>query len=103
METLIAEASQITEPKSYLSEEKRAEILREYGLTGLYLEERDAAREAGDWDSSWRWFAKVDIPAHSLMFMKRNRGADFIRKWGFKTEEAEQVYGADWLEKEYEL
>jgi len=102
METLTAEASRTTEPKSYLSEEKRAEILRTDGLMGLYWEEKDAAREAGDWDSSWRWLAKLDIPPHSLMFMKRNHGADFIRKCGFKTEEAEQVYGADWLEKEYE-
>jgi len=107
METLTAEAPQISEPKSYLSQEERERILREYSpnsrLLTLYMAERAAARDAGDRDSSWAWLAKIDLPAHSLMFMKRNHGADFIRKWGFKTAEAERVYGADWLEKEYEL
>jgi hypothetical protein len=81
-------------PKSYLAKADRE------GLTqnGIYLAESDAAREAGDEEASWAWLAMADVPAYSLMGMKIILGADFIRKWGFRTEEAEAEYGKDWLD-----
>jgi len=67
----------------------------------LYVEESAGAREAGDLQSSWGWLAKADLPHYSLMRFKLNHGAEFIRKFGFKTEPAEAVYGKDWLERDY--
>jgi len=91
-------------PKSYLSAEEREEILREEGFDALCSAENFAAGEAGDRKAAWAWLAAVeDIPPHILMFLKIQRGAQFIRDLGFNTAPAEAVYGADWLEKEYQL
>jgi len=90
-------------PKSYLSAEAREKVLREEGFDALCLDENFAAGEAGDRQAAWAWFAVMeDIPAHSLMFLKIQRGAQFIRDLGFNTAPAEAVYGPDWLEKEYQ-
>jgi len=91
-------------PKSYLSAEEREEVLREGGFDALCSAENFAAGEAGDRQAAWAWLAAVqDIPAHTLMFLKIRRGAQFIRDLGFNTAPAEAVYGADWLDKEYQL
>jgi len=90
-------------PKSYLSEEEKAECLRQGDLEDLYAEEAHAASEARDSESFWGWMARVELPAHSLIGIKNRHGAEFIRKWGFKDTLAKEKYGADWLEKDYDL
>jgi len=87
-------------PKRYLSDEEHAEILREGGDEELIaLEESGAACKANDMPSSWAWLARTELPHYSLKRMKRNHGAEWIRKMGFKTATAEAAYGADWLDQ----
>jgi len=86
-------------PQSYLSDEERAEILREEGADFLYIVESQAADEARDEDSSWAWLARAELPHYSLKRLKRTHGADWIRKMGFKTATAEAAYGTDWLDR----
>jgi len=103
METATLETSQpVFVPKSYLSETQRAEILREHhdDWEEVYFSESDAAAAAGDEDSAWGWMAKVRLPHYSLMRLKRNHGAGFIRKFGFPTAEADLAYGQGWLDRE---
>jgi len=91
-------------PKSYLSAEAREKVLREEGFDALCLDENFAAHEAGDDDAAWAWRACMESPSpRGLMFLKIQRGAQFIRDLGFNTAPAEALYGADWLEKEYQL
>jgi len=85
-------------PKSYLSEEDKADLLREGGPDAVYLAESQAADTARDADASWAWLALAELPSYSLMRIKRNHGAQFIRDMGFKTATAEEAYGANWLE-----
>jgi len=90
----------LTNPKSYLSDEERAEILREGGDDELIaLEESGAACKANDMPSSWAWLARTELPHYSLKRLKRNHGAEWIRKMGFKTAAADAAYGADWLDR----
>ncbi|GHU04242.1 hypothetical protein FACS1894158_04140 [Betaproteobacteria bacterium] len=81
-------------PKSYLTNAERE------GLTqnGVYLAESLAAGSAGDDEAAWEWLKYAEIPAYALMAMKKNQGADFIRRKGLRTETAEAVYGKNWLE-----
>jgi len=85
-------------PKSYLSEEELEDLRREASMNLRPLMESDAAGKAGDEDTAWSWLALADLPAHSLMFLKKQRGAHFIREYGFPTEEAEARYGKNWLD-----
>lgn len=89
------------EPKNYFPEAKHAEW-RAAGMTESYIavEESGAAIEAGDEDSAWGWLARAVVPAHTLAFLKKERGAQFIRDWGFETKPAEDVYGVDWLDRD---
>jgi len=103
METPTLEAPQpVFVPKSYLSEAQREKILRDYDgdWEEVCIAESDAAAAAGDEDSSWGWMAKVEFPHYSLMRLKRNHGAEFVRKFGFKTTAADFAYGAGWLDRE---
>ncbi len=72
-------------PKSYLSEVERQEILSKLGQNMLYTEESKAALSAGDEDASWRWLSLADLPKHSIAFLKKAKGADFIKKYHFNT------------------
>jgi len=91
-------------PKSYLSAKERELILLTEDFDALCSAESSAAMDAGDRDTFWAWMAVVENPSpNSLMFLKIQRGAQFIRDWGFNTAPAEAAYGADWLEKEYQL
>jgi len=87
-------------PKSYLSEEERQALLRESGMNLVYIAESQEAGSAGDMDAAWAWMAMAELPAHSLMSLKKSEGAQFIREWGFNTAPADAVYGSDWLDKE---
>jgi hypothetical protein len=89
-----------TMPKSYLSAETREELLREGDLELVYLAESYEADQAGDGDAAWAWLAHVILPAHTLLFLKWQRGASFIREKGFATTEADAKYGPDWLDRE---
>jgi len=97
MQTMLT-ASRET-PKSYLSEEKRAALLRESGMNLVYIVESQEAGSAGDMDAAWAWMALAELPAHSLMRLKNSRGAKFIRDWGFNTAPADAAYGSDWLDR----
>jgi len=85
-------------PKSYLSEEELEELRRDRSLDLRPLMESGKARKAGDLNTSWSWLALADLPAHSLMFLKKQKGAQFIRDYGFQTGEAEARYGKNWLD-----
>jgi len=103
METATLEIPQpVFVPKSYLSEAQREKVLRDYDgdPEEVYIAESDAAAAVGDEDSSWAWMAKVEFPHYSLMRLKRNHGAEFIRKFGFKTTAADFAYGEGWLDRE---
>jgi len=89
-----------TLPKSYLPTEEREALFREGGDNLVSLCESRHAANAGDRVSSLAWLALSDLPPHSLKFLKRRRGAQFIRDWGFKTKEADELYGADWLDRD---
>jgi len=85
-------------PKSYLSEEELEDLRRNGSTNFRYLVESDAAGKAGDEQTAWSWLALAKHPAHSLMFLKKQRGAQFIRDYGFRTAEAEARYGKNWLD-----
>jgi hypothetical protein len=81
-------------PKSYLTEAKRQGLSQ----NGVYLAESQAADEAGDEAAAWQWLSYARLPAHSLMSLKKNLGADFIRTKGLKTDSADAQYGLGWLD-----
>lgn len=86
------------EPKSYLPASERESLLREGGSMNLvYLAESEAADDAGDEAAAYAWMAKVPLAAHTLLGMKENHGAQFIRDYGFITARADEAYGPDWL------
>ena len=87
--------------KGYLSKEEREERLRTFhgDIEHVYLAEADRALKAKDDAGFWQWLSLTELPAHSLAVMKVWYGANFIRGTGFDTTEADEVYGADWLEK----
>jgi len=87
-------------PKSYLPEDERAELMREGGMNLVCAAESSAAGDMGDEDAAWAWLSLAELPAHTLLRLKRRRGADFIRDMGFNTAPAEAAYGVDWLERE---
>ena len=88
-----------TMPKSYLSPEEREKYLGRDNMDSLYSAESQAADDAGDGDTAWAWLAKIELPAYTLLGIKRNHGAQFIRDMGFLTKEADAEYGADWLDR----
>jgi hypothetical protein len=86
-------------PKSYLDEKERAALMAEGDIELVYGAESQAAGRAGDEDAAWAWLSLVELPAHSLLRLKENQGAQFIRKMGFPVAQAEAVYGPNWLDK----
>ncbi|MDR1936009.1 MAG: hypothetical protein LBS49_10630 [Candidatus Accumulibacter sp.] len=83
-------------PKSYLADAERE------GLTQseIYLAESQAAGDAGDEETAWAWLRYADLPAYSLMTMKRVLGADFVREQNFLCiGEANRAYGENWLDE----
>ena len=87
--------------KGYLSQEEREERLRTYygDITYVYMGEADRALKAKDDAGFWQWLSLTELPAHYLSCLKLWYGADFIRGTGFDTTEADEVYGAGWLEQ----
>ncbi|WP_212112485.1 hypothetical protein [Bartonella queenslandensis] len=89
-----------TLPKSYMTDAEREE-LRVGGLDqdGIYTAESEAADHAGDSNTAWEWLAMTEPPAHTLLFLRSEHGAQFIRDMGFSTKKADEKYGPDWLDK----
>ncbi|NEN75846.1 hypothetical protein F9B74_05840 [Pelistega sp. NLN82] len=86
------------ELKSYLTDAVRAELIAAHADEALMnMEESKAAAEADDMDTAWRWLGKNDLPDYTLKLLKQSRGADFIRKYGFNTVNADKSYGENWL------
>ncbi|EJF82658.1 hypothetical protein [Bartonella rattimassiliensis] len=87
-------------PKSYMTDAER-EKLRAGGLpqNSIYASESVAADHAGDDKAAWEWLAMAELPAHTLLFLKSQNGAQFIRDMGFSTKNADEKYGPDWLDK----
>ena len=87
--------------RGYLSKEEREEQLHTFhgDVECVYLAEADRAREAKDRDTFWQWFSLVQSPAYSLVLMRDWYGADFIRRMGIDTTEADETYGPGWLEE----
>jgi hypothetical protein len=87
-------------PKSYLSAQERAALSQEgASANSIYLSESEAADDAGDGDASWGWLSLAELPAHSLMALKRTSGGQFIRDKKLNTAKADAVYGAGWLDR----
>jgi hypothetical protein len=84
-------------PRSYMS---RAESEEFKGASFNYRcnLEAAAAREAGDTETYWQWLALIEGAAPALLFLKRTRGADFLRKYAFNQRRAIAEYGAGWLD-----
>jgi len=87
-------------PKSYLSDAERQELMEErVSENMMYLIESHEACNAGDTETGWAWLALAELPASSLLALKRVEGADYIRAKGLRTESAEAAYGKDWLDR----
>jgi len=87
-------------PKSYLPADERAELMREGGMNLVCAAESSEAGKAGDEETAWAWLSLAEMPAHTLLRLKRRRGANFIREMGFNTASADAAYGAGWLDQE---
>ncbi|WP_375647946.1 hypothetical protein [Bartonella sp. CR84HXZ] len=87
-------------PKSYMTDAEREE-LRAGGLSqdSIYMVEAEAASKANDNKATWEWLAMAEYPAHALLLLRHQRGAQFIRDMGFSTKSADEKYGPDWLDK----
>ena len=59
-----------------------------------------AALDRGDREEAKRLRSKLKPMAQGLMAGKKLFGADFIRREGYNTENADKKYGPDWLEKD---
>jgi len=87
-------------PKSYLPEDERAELMREGGMNLVCAAESSEAGKAGDEETAWAWLSLAEMPAHTLLRLKRTQGAGFIREMGLNTTSADAAYGAGWLDRE---
>ena len=67
---------------------------------GQLLHQVGEAMRNGDEETARELRKQVIYPAEALLAAKRNMGADWIRKQGFRTETAEAKYGKDWLDRE---
>lgn len=67
---------------------------------GQLLHRVGEAVNRGDHETAWELRKQVIYPAEALLAAKRNMGADWIRKQGFRTETAEAKYGKDWLDRD---
>jgi len=90
----------VANPKSYLPEDERQQLIREgCSQDFIYTLESDRAADAGDRDSAWTWLAMSALDGPNLMFLKGQYGPDFVRDWEFDTKQADQTYGPGWLDR----
>ncbi|MDR2215735.1 MAG: hypothetical protein LBE59_07835 [Nevskiaceae bacterium] len=85
-------------PKSYLSDAQR-QAYANTTADHLCAVEALAATKADDPQTAFAWMAcRQDMPPEALLFLKRTSGADFIRKYGFDLQRANEEFGPDWLD-----
>ncbi|MCL6230275.1 hypothetical protein [Bartonella bilalgolemii] len=88
-------------PKSYMTDAERKELIDAHASQDfICLCESEAAEKANDSETVWEWLAMADLPAHSLLSLKKWYGAQFIRDKGFSTEKADAEYGPNWLDRD---
>lgn len=61
------------------------------------LADAEARADEAAEDEIWR---QIVIPAESLLATKLSFGADWIRREGLNTSEAERKWGKDWLDRD---
>ena len=54
---------------------------------------------AGDNEEYYRLMRELNVPAETLMALKKGGHTDFIRERGLKTDLADAKYGPDWLDE----
>ncbi len=88
----------MTTLKSYLTDKQRSvyRLPKEQEL--LYLKESVAATIAGDSETSWAWLSHVTPTLSSLVSLKFNAGAQFIRDKNLITTPADEAFGEGWME-----
>ncbi|AQX20903.1 hypothetical protein Bcsk_002430 [Bartonella sp. CDC_skunk] len=87
-------------PKSYMTDAEREELIDAHASQDfICLCELRAVDKANDSKAAWEWLAMADLPAHTLLFLKSQNGAKFIRDMGFSTKNADEEYGPEWLDK----
>ena len=59
------------------------------------------AMDHGGLEEAKPFIRKIKFPACSLMATKKLFGADYIRKEGLNTEEADAKYGPGWLDEDH--
>ncbi|AEP36748.1 hypothetical protein [Taylorella asinigenitalis] len=75
----------MNEPKSYLSAERKHEILNpKPNMEFLYLCEAYEAIKANDKESFWGWLKKVKLTPGNVKYIKDVYGEEFFDKQGFK-------------------
>lgn len=57
------------------------------------------AIQRGDEAEENRLMGQMIYPAESLLVLKELLGADWIRTMGLRTDEADRVFGKDWLDR----
>ena len=58
------------------------------------------AMDRGDREAARAAFRRLKIDPWTLWFLKKRRGADYIREAGYNTTLADQEFGPDWLDRE---
>ena len=57
------------------------------------------ALDRDDEDEALEWQKKLSPPAEVLLAAKEAAGAEWVKKQGYITREADEMYGAGWLDK----
>ncbi len=57
------------------------------------------AKDRGDNEEYYRLMRELNVPAETLMALKKGGHTDFIRERGLKTDLADAKYGPDWLDE----
>ena len=60
----------------------------------------DEARERGDREAAREAFRRLKFDPWTLWFLKKRRGADYVRQCGYNTALADKEFGPDWLDKD---
>lgn len=58
------------------------------------------ARARGDEAAETRCFQQLIFPADALLAVKETRGADWVRRQGIRTDDADRVFGPGWLDRD---
>lgn len=82
--------------------------MRQYTELELKLFESNAenldryfeAADRGDEAAELYYFKQLIIPADALLAVKETRGADWIRRQGIRTDDADRMFGPDWLDRD---